>query len=392
MVPGSADAIPASFWNSAAKIIDVAGLSTPVPSAAYINAQPAKAPLTSWQSVMQAPAQPLNTKLGSAVMYGMSGPITPTPPPQQAAISQEFIGQCPMVLFNKELSIRAGSCNQTLGSWVDPSPLNVRSVMRWRPLPAGGLSFGVDSAVSGEGSATFAEITQQMTLTGYNFVMKNCLGITRWSLEENVYKVDSMGKVSSTLELHDVAMNSVAFFLKYIIRNAAGMTAAESTLFRMGQNQVNFTEWKNGENTGRLLATANRQGTWTKKGWQACMSPTSPRGWTISYPGDQKHHESPATVQDIRVAIAGSITLMAFRDEVRGDNGLNTQGSATELMTFFCGIALVVLGVILVTNFCMVFRASGIREKVKKTMFDTEGALLPKRPLTHRNAPLHPCY
>jgi len=390
-IPAATDQISPQFWNNAAKLINAAGVSTPMPSAAFINAAPKPPAPRTWEAIMQDAQQPLDTKLGGAVMYGLSGPVTPTPPPQQAAISQQFVAQCPMMLFEKNLSIRAASCNETLGKWLDPNPLNPRSVLRWHPKPASGIYFGVDSALTGPGSAMFADLTQVLTLTGYHFVLKNCLGIERWRIEENVYKVDSMGQVSSTVELHDITMNSEAFFIKYLIRSPTGVLMAESNLFRMMTNQVNFTEWKNGENTGKVLAVATRLGQWTKKGWQACMSPTSPRGWSLYFPGDQKDHPSVATVQDIRVAIAGTITLMGYRNENRGKDGLNTQGASRQMFVFVGGVMLVLITCVFMVNFCMVVKASGIKEKLKKTFFDAEG-LMPKRPHQERAAPMHPSY
>jgi hypothetical protein len=391
-IPANLDAIPPVFWTDAAKMINAAGLSTPIPEAASINAPPKLAPPTPWQAVMQEGAQPIDTRLGSAVMYKLSGTPPPTPPPNQGAVGQQFVAQCPMMLFEKNLSIRHASCGQKLGQWIDPNPLNPRTVLRWHPLPAGGIYFGVDSRMTGNGSAFFADIKQQLTLWGYHFVLRNCLGTERWRVEENVYKVDSMGKTSSTLELHDITSNSEAFFLKYLIKAPTGVIVAESNLFRMLTNQVNFTEYKNGINTGKLLAVATRQGQWTQTGWEACMSPTSPRGWDMYFPDDTKGHETVATVQDIRVAFSAAITLMANRDERRGKDGLNTQGSTRMEFIFMGGFALIcVLGVICV-NFCMVFKASGLKEKLKRTLFESEGALLPSHPTQHRAAPLHATY
>lgn len=391
-IPATFDAIPLSFFNSAQKILDEAGMSTPIPQAAYINAPPNTAAPTIWQDVMQEAKQPLSTKLGGAVMYGLSGPATPTPPPSQGAIGQQFVAQCPMVLFEKELSIRAPSCNDTLGRWIDPSPLNTRAVLRWRHLPPAGLFFGVDSAITGPGSAMFAELTESMTLTGYNFVLKNCLGVERWHIEENVYKIDSMGKVSSSIEMHDVTMNTEAFFIKYLVKSADGVLVAESSLFRMLTNQFNFTEVKDGENTGKVLAVVTRQGHWTQKGWEECMSPSSPRGWSVNFPYNSTHG-TVATVQDIRVAIAGAINLMAVRNENRLADGLNNNGSTSEMYTFIGGIALAFIACILTLNFIMVWRSSGAKDKLKNILHDVQG-LMPTKPASEnlRTPVLHPCY
>lgn len=390
-VPATVDVITPKYWNSAEKILKSSGMSTPIPSAAYVNAPPPPPKPTKWQDILQEAQQPLSTKLGSAIMIGVTPAVTPTPPPMEAAVAQQFVAQCPMVLFEKDLSIRAPSCNDTLGRWIDPSPLNSRVVLRWKNLPPAGLFLGVDSALSGPGSAYFAAITQVMTLTGYKFVMKNCLGIERWHIEENVYKVDSMGKVSSTMELHAVTMNSAAYFIKYLVKSPEGVVVAESNLFRTLTNQFNFTTVEDGQSTGHVIAVVTKQGIWFDKGWEQCMAPTSPRGWSIFFPEPVGAALTTATVQDIRVAIAGSVNLMAYRNEERAADGINSQGAISELYTFIGGVALACIGFIMLANFFMVWRNSGLKDKIKKVLFDTQG-LMPKRPYQQREAPLHPSY
>jgi len=390
-VPATYDAISQKYWSSAEKILKSSGMSTPIPSAAYVNAPPPLAAPSKWQDVLQEPQQPLSTKLGSAVMVGVSPAVTQTPVPAEAAVSLQFVAQCPMVLFEKNLSIRAPSCNDTLGRWIDPSPMSSRVVLSWKRLPPAGLFFGVDSALTGPGSAYFAAITQVMTLTGYKFVMKNCLGVERWHIEENVYKVDSMGKVSSTMELHDITMNSAAYFIKYLIKSADGVLVAESSMFRMLTNQITFTTVEDGQSTGHVIAVVTKQGIWTGKGWEQCMAPTSPRGWSIFFPEPAGAALTTETVQDIRIAIAGSVNLMAYRNEDRAADGINSQGSISELYNFIGGVALFCIGFVMLANFFMVWRNSGLKDKIKKVLFDTQG-LMPKRPYQQREAPLQPTY
>jgi len=246
--------------------------------------------------------------------------------------------------------------------------------------------------MTGKGSVLYADLSEAMTLRGFHFLMRNCLGVERWRVEENVYKVDSMGQVSSTIELHDVSMNSEAFFLQYLIKSPTGIVAAKSSLMRVGSNAFNFTEVAaNGEDTNNVIAIIKRQGTWTGTGWTDCMASSSPRGWDISFPGGSTTSQAQ-TVQDITVAIAGAVTLMGYRDEFRGKDGLDTQGESRTIILFLTAAALVCVGCLFLANFCMVFRASGIKAKVQKTLFDTEGAFLPKHPGQARAPPLYPTY
>jgi len=332
-------------------------------------------------------------------MDKLSGGVTQTPPPAQATIDQQFVAQCPMVMFKHNLSIRGPSkCNNTRGQWIAMDTNNVRPIMRWETLGNGKLSFGVDSAISGPGTALFADITQDLTLNSYKFKVRNCLGVDRWHVEEMVYKVNSMGHVDSTVELHDTTRNGVAYFYRYVITKPDGKLFSQSSLYRKSATKVFFNHYRDGLDTGVVLATATKQGTWTGEGWRECMSPTSPRGWSINFSpeatanGKILSHATMATVQDIRVAIAGAITLMAYRDESRGSDGINAEGGQTQMLMLAGGVALVIVVFILAVNCCMVFRASGLRDKLKRALFDSEGALMPKTPHQNRTPPFHNTY
>jgi len=393
----AATPISQAYWNNADKVLNSAALSTPLPSAASINAPPPAPKDTPWEDVMHQSKQPLDTKLGSAIMDRMSGGVTQTPPPAQATIDQQFVAQCPMVLFRYNLSIRGPSkCDNTRGQWIATDPSNVRPIMRWETLGNGKLSFGVDSAISGPGTALFADITQDFTLNSYKFKVRNCLGVDRWHVEEMVYKVNSMGHVDSTLELHDTTRNGVAYFYRYVITKPDGKLFSQSSLYRKSATKVFFNHYVNGLDTGVVLATATKQGTWMGEGWRECMSPTSPRGWSIHFTPDStgniSSHATMATVQDIRVAIAGAITLMAHRDESRGSDGINAEGGQTQMLMLAGGVALVIVVLILVVNCCMVFRASGLRDKLKRALFESEGAFLPKSPHQNRTPAFHATY
>lgn len=400
LAPQPQDIISPDYWKVAKGVIGIAGISTPLPSGAYVNAPPLPPTPKPWHQVMQDASQPFDTKIGGAIMDKVTGPVTPTPPPSQAVTDVQFVAQCPMILFSQSLSVRAPSCGLKRGQWVDPSIWNPRTVLRWEGLPASGVRFGVDSALSGSGAALFADFEQALTFNSYKFTLRNCLGVGRWHVEEMVYKVDSIGKVTSTMELHDVNFNSVAYFFKYVIKKPTGVVVAESTLYRDTSRQLNFTEVdKHGINTGKVLAMVDREGEWTGKGWWECMSPTSPRGWHISFPIEPLRAGMPlvenvpavATVQDLRVAIASTVTLLGHRDTGR-TNGLNLSGSEQQAVMFGGALMLVVLFCLLVVNWCMVIRSAGLKDKLKRVLFDVEQSALPKGQMSTRTPVFHPSY
>jgi hypothetical protein len=338
---------------------------------------------------MDDASQPMDTKIGGALMYSLSSKPTGTPPPSQARVDAQFIAQCPMILFESDLTVYASHCNQTMGQWWDPNPINPRTILRWNSPVASNLYFGVDSEITGPGTALFAGMNQLMTWTGYRFELTNCLGVERWQVQEEVFKIDSMGNVDSTNEISDISYNGNQYFLKYHVYSPTGALVSTSNLFKTDANQINFTQVKNGYSTGQLLAVAKRVGNWQGKGWTQCMSANNPRAWSINFPDNNDTHPTVATVQDIRVALAAAVTLAAYRDEDRSTDGLNLQGQSRDWFVFYCGIALALLGGLICLNCCLIFVNSGVKDKLKKTFYDSEKALLPKRPIQHHSPPLH---
>jgi len=259
----------------------------------------------------------------------------------------------------------------------------------------GTLFFGVDSSMSGKGTVQFAKIKQKVTMTGFKFSLMNCLGVERWVIEEEVFRIDSMGKVDSTVERSDTLENRPGHFIKYNIYGPNGALVAHSSLFRTGNNEVTYYAYtKTDPMGGSVIATARKKSKWHGAEWMACPASTKSksseaRGWDLSFPVDKSGMETVATVQDIRVAIAGAHTLMAYRDQHRGKDGLNTMGQSREWFLLMAGVTLFCLIGILLVNFALVFVNAGIKEKLRKTFFDTERAILPKRPLSHHAPPLH---
>jgi hypothetical protein len=379
-----AETISNQYWLNATKILGEAGKSTPIPSALLLNAPPLPAQPTQWQSVMDNPSQPLDTKMGSALMYAMTGPVTPTPPPSQQKTEAEFMEVCPLVLFQKEVSIRAPSCGSKLGSWNLPH--STRHILRWDPTFSG-MKFAIDSAVEGRGKALFADLSTRLTLKDNVFSMTNCLGVERWKIEEHVVKYDNMGSmISSSMDIHDITQNGNAYFLQYVIRKAStGQIAAQTSVFHLKQRQVNWTSFENEYSVGQVAATVEKDGMWEGGGWEECMDRSSPRGWNIFFPQNISKVENLGTVQDLRIAMTAAVTLMAHRDQSRDSYGIDRKQDEQEMYIVATVLILVLLMGCLLANFCMVFKYSGIREKLRVVSFDLQTALLPKKPFYHHD-------
>lgn len=388
------DTITQSYWDNVSSILAGSGLTTPRP--VNVNAPQATPTPLPWQQVSSNHFQPLDTRLGASILFGMATKPTQTPPPTQGDTEIQFIAQCPMIMFKDNISVRASSCGDPLNSWVDPPPLPGspdRVILRWKERQLGGLTFSVDSAVTGNGSVLFADLREQVQMVGYKFSLFNCLNVERYTIEENVIKVDHMGAGSSSVVPHDVSANSVAYFYRYSIRSSNGSEVATSTLFRLYSDQVNFTEVVNGVSTGRLIAVARKQGLWEGSQWHECMDPTSPRGWNLQFMALPSNMTQVATVADVRVAIAACMTLIGHRNENRNpETGLDTGSTERAWKKLWGSVIFALLLGLICINGCLVFLWSGLRGKLQKIFMEVQGGLLPKRPGRQRTPPFHPSY
>jgi len=334
---------------------------------------------------------PYDMFLGASIMYDISVHNTEMPPPSQNAVNEQFVAQCPMVMFSDQIHVRAPRCGGSLGEWVDPD--TERTIMRWQPNGGGGLRFGVDSVVTGNGSVAFASFKESFSLSSWFFELRNCLEVMRYNIEEQVIKVDHMAPGSHTTATdHSQRENGKAIFYKYIIRHPNGTTAAETDMFRMGQDQVNVSlPAREGERAGRQVAAATRQGRWKDSGWRECHTSTK-RGWAMGFPASARGMETVATVQDLRVASAAVITLMAFRDEEAGVDGFQHVGQGDVYYELVC-TAFSVFGVFVLLSIVMlIIDRKGIDKKLRRHFFRLESALLPRCPTAVREPVLRPAY
>jgi len=116
---------------------------------------------------------PYDMRAGAQLMHSLAEQVTPFPLPSQKVVSESFVSQCPMLMLADELQITAPKCGENLGHWTDPT--TGRTILRLEPLWTGGVRFGVDSAIGGKGSTTYATMTQQLTMSGIDFDLMNCL-------------------------------------------------------------------------------------------------------------------------------------------------------------------------------------------------------------------------
>eukprot|EP00435_Cladocopium_sp_Y103_P009849 s2730_g2.t1 len=271
---------------------------------------------------------PYQMALGAELLYGMSEKVTPQPLPAQEQVDASFASQCPMVMLSNEVFVTP-PCNggDGFGTWTDS--LKPRKMLRWAVNGRGGIDFNVDSAVTGPGSVNFATLSEKMTLTKNIFELYSCMNVLRYSIEETVVKVDHMAQAAqSTASDHDLGETSVAVFYQYLIRHANGSLMAQTSQYRLPETDINFTSFVPGSLHSETFAIARRHGRWQGNDWRQCTDPQ--QGWNISFPTHKSSNlVAIATVQDLQVAAAAVLTLLAWREEKVSPDGFQHAGQGS---------------------------------------------------------------
>lgn len=294
----------------------------------------------------------------------------------------QFVAQCPMIMFDKEIYIEAPRCDREWGAWKDPAD-GFRPILAWKPRESGGIDFGVDSVVQGPGAVRYATLEQSVGVSAISFQLANCLDTIRYYVEEEVVKVNSISQgVSSTSTSHDLQESGVGFFYRYHINAPNGTEVAKTDLFRLNQDTFNVTMVSKSAATGALVVTAHRYGAWKKNEWRECDGTT--RGWSVIMQMDPRDVRMATTVMDIRVAATAIVTLMAFRDEsVDESSGITYIGVGHFFKSLFYSVLMLAIGVGIAASLLWYMRKQGIDAKLTRFFFKLEGAVLPKKAFVH---------
>lgn len=331
---------------------------------------------------------PYDMKLGAKIMTRLTDRNTPAPPADQLYVSSQMVAQCPLVFFGSNLFIGAPQCNKKMGVWEDPA--SHRAVVRWH-TNSGGVNFGVDSALTGNGSVTFANLNAQASLQGMSFGLSNCLDIPRYTIEEQVQEFSSMSNTVSSGSPGQSSSSGQAFFYKYIIRAPNGSTVAESTLYRSNQSSINFTMLNNEVSSGAMVASATRQGTWTGSQWRECSG--TRRGWNVNFGLAPQNIDMVATVMDLRVAVTAAVTLMAYREETMSAiSGHSATGRTSLIKNLLLAALLWLLVIVIIILLYLLLRRKRVDQKLKRALFKFQAALFPQRPVTQRPVIMYPTY
>jgi len=115
------------------------------------------------------------------------------------------------------------------------------------------------------------------------------------------------------------------------------------------------------------------------------------RGWDVTFPEEAKK-TTVATVQDLRVAAAAVITLMAHRDEDVTADGFQHIGQSQMYWSLFSAAWLVLAAILLVVVVLVICKQQGTEKKMRRLCFRFESCLLPRRPVKVRQPVLSPTY
>lgn len=342
-------------------------------------------------SIKSKTVVPYDMKLGAHIMSALSEKRPPRSLPRQSDIDSKVNTQCPMAILAGSLAVSAPRCGDKHGQWHYPG--SDRVIMRWSENALGGVTLKVDSAVEGNGSVLFADVREKFTWDSSKFMVTNCLGLPMYQIEEYIIRMNKMSKNSQSTAFDQGASlrSGEAFFYKYVIRSMNGTNIASTQLLKPATSKVNISLFdpETEEFGTDVVATGTRRGLWEQRQWTECTNEA--REWLITYPIlNQSTKAALATVQDLRVAAAATITLMAYRQEYIGENGIPNTGKWRFYWSF--GKSVVLICAFIFATFwiwTVSFQASAFNKKIQETFVRLENALLPKYSPQKRLSVLH---
>lgn len=339
-------------------------------------------------SIKSKAVVPYDMQLGAHIMSALSEKKPPQSLPRQEDIDSQVLTRCPLCVLSGSLAVSAPKCGDKHGQWRVPG--SGGASMRWTENALGGMTLKVDSAVEGNGAVLFADVREKFTWDKSNFLVTNCIGLPRYQIEESIVRMNKMSNVQSEA---GVLRSGEAFYYQYIIRSMNGTKLATTQMLKPATGQVNISLFDNElADVSDVVATATRRGAWEQRQWAECTN--EPRDWLITFPpykGEQKN--TLVTMQDIRVAAAATITLMAYRQEFIGDNGIPNTGKWHMYWSFGKSI-LLILAVVIVTFWCWTvsFEASMLNQKIQDLFKRLESSILPRYSPGKRLPVLHPTW
>lgn len=279
-----------------------------------------------------ADRQPYYTAIGDTILKRlMNQPPTKYPPPTQEATEMALSTGCPQPLLPHKIRVRAPDlkCGRINATWNDPmkgmKTPNDTSILHWgisgcsevmlRQKTYANINTSDETTVVGL-------LRQRLSLSGTSYDYIDCSENTRFSVEEQVFRqgVDEAeaGELGMMHTIHRPKL-----FMKYVVYNANGSTLAETNIFPIGNETFWWHKGREAYNEDPLLepahaaATAQRIGRWQPK---SCGDFT--REWSLEFEDSNGPPANTTNHDHWRLALTSAMTVLAWRDELRRQDGL----------------------------------------------------------------------
>ncbi|OLQ00352.1 hypothetical protein AK812_SmicGene17009 [Symbiodinium microadriaticum] len=232
-------------------------------------------------------------------------------------------------------------CNPlaSAGGWTSEAPgSGMPLVMTWsQQCSKVGASLVPETTYSLPSGGLFGTSRLVPSLMGNTFQLNDCVGYTRYYIDEKVYHV--VGEPDAhACEIYGSCDGSV--FLQFIIRDHAGRKIAHTPYLRLFQSSFNIED-----TSGLVVAHVERIGHWNP---MSKMCSTKGHRWLVKFPDLTLPGASAVfpTAAD-RWPVAKLVTIMATRDASRLSSGLVSPSVCEVEKTGLLVICMVFLAVAL---------------------------------------------
>lgn len=358
--------LPTSAQSAGLALLDQATDTTPVPEAELVSpdywrnvkkklwaehkenekfmATTMKPTLNPWRD-----HQPYLTALGDALLKDVSAirtPPTQTPPPTQEFVNNVKWPDCPELKIPVKVRVEVPPCSGATGYWLDPfeelqqlltvdkatcgdvsltqkvmpskavqSPAQPSNAQQSPAKPTQSPSKSSDTQ-----TALVGTLHEEITLEGSTYDFKDCVGFPAFSVKEFIIRQGVQDDQIRESVSHEFSLpQRTKIFLKYSIAAPNGRVMGETNIFELHDD---YFWWHRGNATGHhatpseAVAEAYRVGGWRPK---QCGNWT--KAWTVHFNTSAVHANDVAEVH-WRLALTSAMTILAWRDEQRDEDGL----------------------------------------------------------------------
>jgi hypothetical protein len=333
--------------------------------------------------------EPYDMMLGAELLAEATGSWTSSG--SNSSVSQEAVNEiinddCLAIRFKDKITITPPKCGNS-GTWYDP--ISNKTLIEWYDSETdSGIVLQEVESVSGSSTTSlekFLYIPEVFTLDEYQYRVRNCNGFTVFYIQEEL--VDF--KKASDYE--DPYATVHEYWYQYKVLHANRSTMLVSDQVQTAFTSVNFYELKGAE-TGAAVATATKMGWFAPSDWTDCVPPDWTREWSVVFHENTTIATVPdadqGTASDIRIAVAATMMLMAYRDGYSATDGFQHTGEGYLYFKMAWNSA-VILGVftVLFLSAVAVWRFT-LDHHLKEFFFGLENLLLPKRAADKRPHPI----